>query len=94
MIRYTPAVQQAGETTITHANNIRRIGADMYAHLNQLVSSGQLTGDGIATELQNSQRRWNEACDAFAQAEEDFGNRTIDASVNAFAADAKGGSYF
>lgn len=94
MMRYTEGVQAAGESVVNHANNIRRMGEDMYDHLRGLMDSGQLTGEGIAQALTDSQTRWRAACDDFAQAEEDFGNRTQDAYVNMMAADHRGAGYF
>lgn len=92
-MRYTDSIDMAGDDVISCADRIRQAGDDMYAHLRNLVSSGQLTGDGIATALEQSQTRWNNACSEFAQAEQEFGTKTKDAYVNMMAADQRGGSY-
>jgi hypothetical protein len=93
VLRYTDSIDMAGDDVITASDRIRQAGEDMYQHLRNLVSSGQLTGQGIATELEASQTRWNTACDEFATAEQDFGVKTKDAHVNMMAADMRGGSY-
>jgi uncharacterized protein YukE len=93
MIRYTDAIDTAGDDVITCADRIRTAGQDMYDNLRNLISSGQLTGEGIATALDESQTRWNSACDEFAQAEQDFGTKTKDSYANMMAADHRGAGY-
>lgn len=93
-LRYTDSIDAAGDDVITSADRIRQAGDDMYQHLRNLVSSGQLTGDGIATSLNESQERWNNACNEFAVAEQRFGQTTKESYVNMMAADVRGGGYF
>lgn len=93
-MRYTDSIDAAGDDVITCADRIRQTGDDMYRHLRNLMSSDQLTGEGIASALDQSQERWNTACGEFALAEQQFGMKTKDAYVNMMAADHRGGSYF
>jgi uncharacterized protein YukE len=92
MLRYTDAIDTAGDDVVTCSDRIRQAGTDMYQNLRNLISGGQLTGDGIATAMQESQDRWNAACDEFATAEQQFGVKTKDAFVNMMAADVRGGN--
>lgn len=91
-MRYTAAIDAAGDSVISHAGNIQQIGNDMYTYLRNLISSDQLSGEGIARALEESQARWNTVCEEFAQAERDFGAKTKEAYANMMAADARGGS--
>lgn len=93
-LRYTPGIDAAGDSVVSAANNIRRLGDEMYTHLRNLVGSEQLSGPGIAQALEASQQRWNAACNEFALAEQKFGMRTKDAYANMMAADQRGASYF
>ena len=63
-------------------------------HLRGLIDSGKLSGDGIAQALEQSQTRWNKACDEFAEAERKFGLTTKESYANMIAADYRGASYF
>lgn len=93
-MRYTAGIDMTGDDVVTAADNIQRIGDDMYAYLRGLVGGEQLSGEGIAQALEESQHRWNDACQEFARAEREFGMRTKDSYANMIAADHRGAAYF
>lgn len=94
MLRYTDGIDAAGDDVITCADRIRQAGDDMFTHLRNLISSDQLSGEGIAAALDASQQRWNTACNEFATAEQQFGMKTKDAFANMMAADHRGAGFF
>lgn len=91
-IKYTAAIDTAGDEVISHAGNIQQAGKDMFDHLRNLIGTDQLNGEGIAQSLDTMQTRWNNACEEFAQKEREFGMRTKDSYSNMIATDRRGGS--
>lgn len=93
-LRYTPSIDVTGDGVVTCADTIQQIGAEMYSYLRGLIGSDQLSGEGIARALDESQERWNTACDEFSAAERKFGLTTKESYANMIAADVRGGGYF
>lgn len=93
-LKYTPAIDTAGDDVITAANNMRQAGEEMYNHLNRLISSGDLRGDGIAQALEASHKRWNQACDEFANSEQTFGTTVKNSYADMISTDHRCAGYF
>jgi hypothetical protein len=93
-LRYTPAIDAAGDEVIRCGETIKLAGDDMYGCLLNMCDSGQLTGEGVEQALRASQARWNAACSEFATAEQTFGTRVKDAYSNMIATDMRYASYF
>lgn len=93
-VRVNNTVNVVGDDVSTSAQNIRRIGEDMYSHLRSLVSAGLLRGEGIEQALTASHSRWNAACNDFADAEQRFGEQCHNTYTNTMATDLRCGGYF
>lgn len=93
-VRVNGLVTAVGDDVNSCASEIRQVGADMFAHLRGLVSSGQLSGEGIRQALEQSHTRWNSACDEFAIAEEKFGTQCHDTYSNTMASDHRAAGFF
>lgn len=93
-LKYTPAIDSAGDDVITAANNMREAGQEMYSFLNRLIASGDLRGEGIAQALQESHQRWNQACDEFANSEQTFGTTVKESYVDMIQTDYRCAGYF
>lgn len=93
-MRYTPAIDAAGDTVVGCSARIRQAGEDMYAYLRGLVGAGQLQGEGIQQALEASHQRWNAACDQFAVAEQEFGTKTKASYANMMAEDLRAAGHF
>lgn len=86
------AMMAAGDQAGSRAQQIQTEGDELYAHLNNLFNSEQLTGDGIAQALATSQSRWNAALADFARAELEFGRLVQEAAANMNTTDQRGGA--
>jgi|ADGO01.1.fsa_nt_gi hypothetical protein len=93
-LKYTPAVDAAGDDVISRANAMRAAGEEMYSQLNSLLSRGDLRGEGIAQALKASHDRWNQACDDFVVSESTFGTTVKDSYTGMIATDMRCAGYF
>lgn len=93
-MKYTAAIDTAGDSVVGCSQRMRQVGDDMYSYLRNLVSADQLRGEGIQQALEASQKRWNLACNDFANAEQQFGMRCKDSFANMMACDQRAAGYF
>jgi uncharacterized protein YukE len=93
LMRYTGAIDSAGDMVSTRAQNIENLGQEMFEEVRNLIGNGGLTGE-IATALEAAQTKWDQGCTQFAEAEKEFGRKMQTSYANQMATDRRGSGYF
>lgn len=93
MMRYTTAVDAAGDAVAGYAKEIETLGADMFQRVRDLIGSGGLTGR-IAEALEQAQTEWDTGVQQFSAAEHQLAMKTKDSYSAIMAADNSGAGYF